>query len=365
MSELTQIDDFSQLFTGNTPLIDTRAPIEFKQGAFPHAQNLPLMSDDEREQVGTCYKQHGQQQAIALGYELVKDDVKAHRLQAWLTFIKNNPNGALYCFRGGIRSQIAQQWIFEASEVNYPRISGGYKALRLFLMNETNRIMPQMTPIVLGGQTGCGKTLLLNKITQKIDLEGLANHRGSAFGSQITSQPSQIDFENALAIMLIKQNEATFLVFEDEGKNIGTLSIPQSIQTATSSADLVVLTANLDERVQISLKAYVVDMLASFMTNSQTGFEDFSNYWLGSLSRIQKRLGGVRYKALHHLSQNALDLQQKTGDISGFHPIIESLLVDYYDPMYDYQINKKSHRIVFQGDADEVLNYIYETFASM
>jgi len=192
VSELTQIDDFTQLFVNNTPLIDTRAPIEFNQGAFPYAQSFPLMSDDEREQIGTCYKNKGQEKAIELGHELVQGQVKQARIDAWLNFIKNNPNGALYCFRGGLRSQITQQWIYEASGINYPRIKGGYKALRRFLIDETDRIMNKVTPIIVGGQTGCGKTLLLNKIQHQIDLEGLANHRGSAFGNTTTEQPSKL-----------------------------------------------------------------------------------------------------------------------------------------------------------------------------
>ena len=165
-SELTKIDDFTQLFIGDTPLIDTRAPIEFDQGAFPFTQSLPLMSDSERELIGTCYKNKGQEQAVALGHELVQGEIKQARLDAWLEFIKNNPNGALYCFRGGMRSQITQEWIYEASGINYPRIKGGYKALRRFLIDETDRIMGQVTPIVIGGQTGCGKTLLLDQLKE-------------------------------------------------------------------------------------------------------------------------------------------------------------------------------------------------------
>jgi tRNA 2-selenouridine synthase len=102
MPELTQITDFTHLFSTDTPLIDSRAPVEFKQGAFPYAQNLILMSNDEREQIGTCYKNKGQAKAIELGHQLVQGKAKDKRIEAWLKFIKNNPNGALYCFRGGL-----------------------------------------------------------------------------------------------------------------------------------------------------------------------------------------------------------------------------------------------------------------------
>ncbi|MDC9715321.1 MAG: tRNA 2-selenouridine(34) synthase MnmH [Gammaproteobacteria bacterium] len=359
MPNLTQISDFTHLFVSNTPLIDTRAPIEFAQGAFPHAQNLVLMSDEERRLIGTCYKRQGQEKAIALGHKLVQGDIKEKRITAWLDFIKHNPDGALYCFRGGLRSQISQQWIYEVSNTNYPRIKGGYKALRRFLIDETNRIMHNMTPIVIGGKTGCGKTLLLDQITHKIDLEGLANHRGSAFGNTTTSQPTQIDFENALAIQLIKRQKNTCLIFEDEGSNIGTVHIPDCIQTKVKQADLVLLEASIEERLIVSMNAYVINMHRDFIAQDRVnGFDHFSNYWLRSLEKIQKRLGLERYKALLKMLNNALSYYQQQGDSSHFYPVVETLLVDYYDPMYNYQIHKKMDRVVFKGNANEVLAYL-------
>ena len=360
-SELTQIDDFTQLFIGDTPLIDTRAPIEFDQGAFPYTTSLPLMSDKERELVGTCYKNKGQEKAIELGHELVQGEVKQERLDTWLEFIKNNPNGALYCFRGGLRSQITQQWIYEASGINYPRIKGGYKALRRFLIDETDRIMGQVTPIVIGGQTGCGKTLLLDQLKDTIDLEGLANHRGSAFGNTTTPQPTQINFENTLAIELIKKQANSRLVFEDEGSNVGTVHIPQCVQDKTSQTELILLEASVAERLEVSMDAYVINMQQDFITQDTTnGFDNFSNYWLNSLEKIQRRLGLERYKSLLQLVNSALVKYKEQGDPEGFYPVVEELLVGYYDPMYAYQIQKKMDRVVFKGNANEVLTYLAE-----
>ncbi|CAC9500377.1 Selenophosphate-dependent tRNA 2-selenouridine synthase [uncultured Gammaproteobacteria bacterium] len=361
MSELTQITDFTRLFTTDTPLIDTRAPIEFEQGAFPQSQNLSLMSNDEREKIGTCYKDKGQAQAIELGHKLVQGDVKNKRIEAWLQFIKNNPNGALYCFRGGLRSQITQQWIYEASSVNYPRIKGGYKALRRFLIDETNRIMQQITPIVIGGQTGCGKTLLLDKVNNMIDLEGLANHRGSAFGNATTPQPTQINFENALAVELIKKQHKTTLLFEDEGSNIGTVHIPDCVQAKTEQAELILLEANIEQRLKITMDVYVINMHNDFiMQDSIKGFDNFAQYWLRSLEKIQKRLGLERYKVLLKLLNNALLKYKEQGDYKDFYPVVEELLVNYYDPMYDYQIKKKMNRVAFKGNSDEVLAYLLD-----
>ena len=362
MPELTQITDFTRLFTIDTPLIDTRAPIEFEQGAFPQSQNLILMNDDEREKIGTCYKNKGQEKAIELGHELVQGDVKNKRIEAWLQFIKNNPNGALYCFRGGLRSQITQQWIYAASGIDYPRVKGGYKALRRFLIDETHRIMQQITPIVIGGQTGCGKTLLLDKINNRIDLEGLANHRGSAFGNTTTPQPTQLNFENVLAVELIKKQHKTTLLFEDEGSNIGALHIPDCIQAKTKQAELILLEANIEQRLKVSMDAYVINMHNDFMRqDSIKGFDNFAQYWLRSLEKIQKRLGLERYNALLKLVNNALSKYKEQGDHTDFYPVVEELLVNYYDPMYDYQIKKKISRVVFKGNSDEVLAYLSQS----
>ena len=192
--------------------------------------NYPIMSDIERHQIGICYKANGQDSAIRLGHELVHGKIKQDRVEKWTQFVKKYPKGALYCFRGGLRSKISQEWIFEHSGVSYPRVKGGYKALRSFLLAEMHRIVSNKNFLVIGGQTGCGKTILLDRFNNSIDLEGFANHRGSAFGNNVTPQPKQIDFENHLSIDLIKKATYKYLLIEDEGNNIGTIYIPEVIK---------------------------------------------------------------------------------------------------------------------------------------
>ena len=362
MSELKEIDNFSQIFKENTPLIDIRAPIEFADGSFPIALNHPLMTNEERHQIGICYKDKGQESAIKLGYELVKGPLKEQRIGNWLNFVNKHPSGALYCFRGGLRSKIAQEWIYEQSGISFPRIKGGYKALRSFLIDEMSRITNEKRLLVLGGQTGCGKTLLLNELDNSIDLEGFANHRGSAFGNDVTPQPRQIDFENKLTIELIKKEIFNVFLIEDEGNNIGMIHIPDVIKNKARQSDIIILSASLEERLSISLKSYVIDMNQKFRDlHGEFGFEKYSNYWLNSLSKIQKRLGGDRYKILLKQLNLALINHQKNEDLSDYMPLIESLLVDYYDPMYNYQIEQKKQRIVFKGDYKEVTSYLKES----
>jgi len=354
-----EIDNFQQLFQNNTPLMDVRAPVEYSRGSFPGVLNAPLMTDNERHIVGRSFKQSGQLSAIELGQQLVSGKIKNQRVNDWLDFINQNPSGALYCFRGGLRSEIAQQWIFDYSGIAYPRVKGGYKAMRRYLIEESSRITNNNNFIVIGGQTGCGKTLLLNKFRNNIDLEGLANHRGSAFGNNVSSQPTQIDFENSLAIELIQKQKNSFLLIEDEGNNIGTIYLPDSLKNRSLKSNIVVLTANLEERVKLSLKTYVTDMLDNYCSvDSKNGFENYANYWKNSLFKIQKRLGGVHYKELFKVLNNAIQKHQKSNDLNEYVPLIESLLVDYYDPMYNYQINKKKNRIIFQGDSKAVFEYL-------
>lgn len=359
MTDLPVIDDYESLFVNNTPLLDTRAPIEFSRGAFPSAQHAPLMTDDEREQVGICYQNIGKEAALELGHQLVSGKVKEQRLDAWMAFFQNNPDGILYCFRGGLRSQITQRWIFERSGIAYPRIKGGYKSMRRYLIDELENLGKKLNFVVIGGQTGAGKTLLLNRLRNSIDLEGLANHRGSAFGNDVNPQPTQINFENALAVELIKNKQQTFIALEDEGTNIGTIHIPDALKLKTQSSKLVVLKASVDERIELSLKTYVADMHDKYCAlDAQNGFENFAIYWRQSLGKIRKRLGGVRYQELAKILEDVLNKYQDADSVRLFLPIIETLLVDYYDPMYAYQINNKKNRIVFEGSADEIIDFL-------
>lgn len=118
--------DYLAILANDVPLIDVRAPVEFQSGAFPSACNLPLMLDSEREAVGICYKQQGQDAAIALGNRLVYGEVRAARIAAWREQCQRHPEGYLYCFRGGLRSHIVQQWLRE-SGLDYPLIEGAIR----------------------------------------------------------------------------------------------------------------------------------------------------------------------------------------------------------------------------------------------
>ena len=238
------IQDYRQLFLSDVPLMDVRAPIEFSKGAFPAAINLPVLNDRERELVGTCYKENGQDAAIALGHSLLTEDIKAQRVQAWGDFAKANPEGYLYCFRGGLRSRSTQQALKDAG-INYPLVLGGYKAMRRFLIDELEINASTLPYCVVAGPTGSGKTELILDLKGAVDLEGLANHRGSSFGKLPGGQPSQIDFENRLSIVLLRHRAQSTpmapVYVEDEGRLIGRCALPEILKTRMSESPVVIL----------------------------------------------------------------------------------------------------------------------------
>ena len=350
-------NDFKQIVLEDTPLIDVRAPVEFERGAFPSAVNLPLMNNEERRLVGIRYKDKGNEEAVKLGHELVCGDLRRRRIEAWIKQVDRRPDTLLYCFRGGQRSEISQRWIAEETGRVVPRLKGGYKAFRNYLIERLDPASLKSTPILLGGRTGTGKTLLLRQLCHAVDLEAIANHRGSSFGRFMTPQPSPIDFENRLAWAFIKHAEAGYrhMILEDEGRNIGNRYLPQPLAEHFAEADLVILERPMEERVQITFDEYV--------TAAQNEFravygEDGAKQWLDSMDdsidRIRKRLGGLRHREIRDL----LHAAHESGDPEQHKAWIERLLREYYDPMYDYQILKRTARIVFRGNADDVLGYL-------
>ncbi len=352
--------DYRKILLSDTPLIDVRAPIEFKQGAFPTSANLPLMLDSEREAVGISYKQEGQEAALALGHQLVYGEVREARMALWREACLKNPNGYIYCFRGGLRSHLVQEWL-HAEGLDYPLIEGGYKALRTFLLGVNQQAASE--PITLiGGNTGSGKTRLVREIKGGIDLEGAAHHRGSSFGRTLVQQTSQIDFENRLAIILLKkQEEGTHhWVLEDEGRTIGSNHVPLDIYDSMQTAPVAVIDDPFDVRVTRLHEEYVDLMRVEFERcyGKEQGWAAFAEYLRHGMYAIRKRLGMERYQELARVMDDALQTHLSTNKSDKHLDWLIPLLKDYYDPMYTYQLSKKADRIVFRGDYAEVRDYL-------
>ncbi|MFT5504943.1 MAG: tRNA 2-selenouridine synthase [Gammaproteobacteria bacterium] len=359
MKSNNSVTDYRAIFLEGEPLMDVRAPVEFNRGAFPSSVNIPLLDNDQREIIGIEYKNAGEQAAILLGQKMATPEIRQQRLVDWVAHCRANPSGYLYCFRGGLRSRITQSWIAE-SGVNYPIIGGGYKAMRRFLIDELEQCVSKHEFIMVSGNTGSGKTDLLNQLPLFVDLEGLANHRGSAFGSNVNDlQPSQITFENTLAIDFLKldrKSTASPVFLEDEGRRIGRLCLPTSLCAKMRDAPRAILEEPLSTRVELIRRDYISSAWPLYQHEYGNDAEvRFSEFVLNNLSKIRKRLGDDRYKRVASIFGYALKQLFIEGKADAFDEGIAILLVDYYDPMYQFQLKQKDSNILFRGNANEYL----------
>ena len=343
-AELPVRRDHLAMLRDGTPAIDLRSPGEFARGAVPAAVNLPLLTDDERAAVGICYQAEGRAAAVALGHRLVADSAKDERIAAWRDFALAHRDAVFYCARGGLRSAIAQRWL-AATGVTRPRVAGGFKALRQACL-ATLRAAGERRFLLVGGRTGAGKTRLVRAARGHIDLEALANHRGSAFGGFATPQPPPIAFENELAAALLALPGCESVVVEDESRTIGRLAIPAPLFDAMQRAPIVLLEVPQAERVENILREYVLQA---------DGPEKKLPI---ALARIKRRLGGERHRQIAARMATAF----AAGDPAAHRPLhrewIRALLTHYYDPMYDHQIAGKAARVLLRGDAKAVASHL-------
>ncbi|CUN61300.1 tRNA 2-selenouridine synthase [Clostridium disporicum] len=356
-------NDFKNIVLKNISLIDVRAPIEFEKGAFQTSVNLPILTNEERHIIGICYKEKGNDEATKLGYEIVSGKTRENRISGWIDFIDKNPDSMIYCFRGGSRSTIAQKWISEIGKREIVKLEGGYKSFRNFLINSLEPNSIKAKPLILTGYTGSGKTILLNNLKNSIDLEGIANHRGSTFGHHVTIQPTQINFENNLAYEIIKHSnkEYKYIILEDESKNIGKSFIPNNLYRLFHSSDVIFLESSIEERVENILDDYVINGQKEFIAaynDNELGVQLWYDDMLKSMERVKSKLGGDRLKIIIDEFNKAYSIQKATGSYDYNRVWIELFLNNYYDPMYKHSIEKDDRNIIFRGDKKAVLQYI-------
>lgn len=355
MVDLPQITAAAAL-AQRTPMLDLRAPTEFAKGAPAGAINLPLLTDAERHRIGITYRQQGQAAAIKLGHKLVTGELKEQRINGWKRACEDHTQGLLYCWRGGLRSELVGNWLNEAG-VQVKQVTGGFKALRSTALARIEEVEQQANWWVLGGRTGSGKTVLLQQLANAVDLEGAAQHRGSAFGAQIQPQPTPIAFEFRLASAWQEQQERQqanasggthkpTLVVEDESRAIGRLGLPTAWFQSMQSAPIALLEVPFAERVENIATEYARLPLAQGYNP-----EALHQHYANALLRIKRRLGGALWKDI----DDALTASFASND---HRPWIAALLERYYDPMYDYQLEKKQARVKIQGDAQELIDFL-------
>lgn len=352
-----------EMILQKTPLIDVRAPIEYSLGKIPGAVNIPLLDDDQRAEVGTAYKKQGADAALSLGYKLINPEVREIRLRAWRTYAQQYPNAKVYCFRGGLRSQLTVKALAETG-LQLPIISGGFKRFRSFAMSQIESASKNESFLNVSGFTGSGKTDFLRKISSRFricDLEKAAHHRGSSFGAFQSGQATQVDFEHELAAEFVrtKTHGAGCILIEDESRLIGRNVIPSSLFKRISTAPMIVLERPRTERAHYLIKTYLFDTYG--LTD---GFIDpnilsrLRNDLNTSLTGIERRLGGATFKVMLSEINDALAAHEKTGKIEAHFNWVEKILEVYYDPLYLHHISKQTERIIARGSENELLNFL-------
>jgi len=309
------------------PVIDVRTPAEFEHGHIPGAINIPLFTNEDRVIIGTLYKQQGKQEAMLKGMELAGPRFAEYIRMAQDIVVSDTL--LVHCWRGGMRSA-GMAWLFEWYGFKVYTLQKGYKAFRTIVL-ETFTKPFKLT--ILGGRTGSGKTLILHELGKRneniLDLEKIACHKGSAFGTLgENNQPSQEMFENEFAVRLLKlQNDKPIWV-EDESQNIGKRIIPNSFWAQMRQAPVFYVDLPLQKRVE-----YLKEEYGKFREDEL----------IISVEKIRKRLGYQHAKA----AVEAI----KSGD---FKKACEISLV-YYDKSYNHGIEKRVPSTISKASFAEVV----------
>jgi tRNA 2-selenouridine synthase len=310
------------------PVADVRSPSEYASGHIPGAVNIPLFNDEEREAVGIKYKKEGRSSAIMTGLELVGTSMHEKLREALR--IAREGRILVHCWRGGMRSE-AMAWLFSLGDLEINLLDGGYKSYRHYILN---CLSERRKTIILGGMTGSSKTHILHQIRnlqhQVIDLEGIANHKGSAFGSLGQfPQPSTEHFANLLFDQWKKVDTGSPVWLEDESRNIGTVFMPSEFYSNMQVSPTIVLLMDIEKRVP---------RLAA----------EYSTYppeiLIETINRISKRLGG----------ENARDAIRAV-ETADFTKAIE-ITLKYYDKTYMFSIGRKppENVIYIKTDTDNI-----------
>ena len=303
--------------------IDVRTPAEYEEGHITGAVNIPLLSNNERAEIGIIHKNEGSDEAKKRGLEIVSTKLPILVAQV-KEAARNSKETVVYCWRGGMRSK-SLVGILDIMGIKALQLSGGYKVYRRFVLEELKNFEVAPEIMVLCGSTGVGKTMILERLTQKgicvIDMEGMANHRGSAFGHVGMGKPATAQaFDAELLSALKAGNEQMYMFVECESKRIGNVYIPDALFKAMRTGVKILLKADINVRIRRLIGEY---------TDSAT---KNINEIKGCIEALRTKLGNRKTDSLHQ------ELLQ-----GNFEQVAHVLLKDYYDPLYGYEVAEKNN----------------------
>jgi len=311
------IDDFLSQ-SRQELVVDVRAPVEFNKGHLPGAVNIPLFEDIERAEIGTLFKQQGKDTAVTRGLEIVSPKMVGFVNQ--VRQLSRNKQVFVYCFRGGMRSN-SFAWLMNTSGLQAKILKGGYKSYRNHVLSYFTK--PQQL-ILLGGHTGSGKTDIIKQLAQSgvqtIDLERLANHKGSAFGAiNEERQPTQQNFEHSLYQAFVAQDVAKPVILEDESKSIGFNKIPHALWLQMKQATIIKLEIPFELRIGNLVKDYATADVEALKS---------------CVLKIAQQLGPLNTReCLRYLDEGNLHDTAR-------------LTLQYYDKVYGYTYSQKQQPVI-------------------
>lgn len=313
--EVIEIEEALKFREAGALLVDVRTPAEFADATIPGAVNVPIFSNEERAEVGTLYKQQGKAVARSRGVEIVAPRIPALIAEVERLRGDRGMPVVVLCWRGGMRSR-AMTAFLNLAGVPARQLVGGHKAFRTLVLDfleggQWGRML------VLRGLTGVGKTQLLGALATEgypvIDLEGLASHRGSAFGAVgLAAQPSQKMFEALLWDALRKVPPGGYALTEGESRRIGRLVLPPRVYESLQVETSLWVQASLDYRVEVILRDY-------------PAVEEWQAAFVGPIEALKGRLGAEAVGRLLGLL-----------DAGRWRELVRELMVLYYDPLYDH-----------------------------
>lgn len=322
MTERLPIADFLKRSDG-IPLLDVRAPSEFQSGHIPGATGFPLFTDVERAEIGTLYKQKGRQAAVVRGLEITGPKMA---IFAGNALALNAPAVAMYCWRGGMRSD-SMAWLLDRIGLDVTLLEGGYKAWRGALVQFFESPLPLK---VLTGYTGSMKTLLLARLrncgAQVIDLEGLANHTGSSFGNKLCpGQPTTEHFQNLLFEDFRQLDITRTIWIEDENMRVGAVNMPEALYRQLALAPRVLIEAPRNRRIAYLTEEY-----------GKIDREKLAE----ATQAIRKKLGFDKAElAIGHIADGNLEAAA-------------SIILDYYDARYQRGMDARRHLVLKNYETD-------------